>query len=190
MRASLVARNYAETLLALAQKHGGTATVEEFGRALDGVVELLAAEPRVRAFFESPGVTPEEKQRAMRASFDGRVPPLFLRFLLLVVEKRRERRIREIAQAYQGLVDELLGRVRAEITLPEAADPALQGELVAWLERRTGKRVVPEFRADADLLGGVVVQIGEEVLDGSVRRGLSELRRRMLRARFAAPAGA
>jgi F-type H+-transporting ATPase subunit delta len=189
MRASLVARNYAETLVALAQRQAGDA-VAEFGDAIDAVVELLEREPRVRAFFESPSITPEAKQRALRASFEGRVPPQFLRFLLVVVEKRRERQLREIARAYHDLVDAMLGRVRAEITLPEAADPTLQDELVAWLERRTGKKVVPQFTTDPGILGGVVVRVDEEVLDGSVRRNLSELRRRMLGARVTAGAGA
>jgi F-type H+-transporting ATPase subunit delta len=185
MRASLVARNYADTLLALAQRQGGTA-VDDFGHAADMVAEILAQEPRVRTFLESPSVAPDEKKRAIRASFEGRVPPLFLRFLVVVVEKRRERQLAAIASAYHELVDEMMGRVRAEITLSESADPAMQGELVAWLERRVGKTVIPQFVVDPDILGGVVIRIGEQALDGSVRRSLSELRRRMLTASVAA----
>lgn len=182
MRAPVVARNYAETLLALANKHGGPPTVEEFGRAAETVAELLGGEPRVRAFLRAPGIDPETKKRALRASLEGRVPPLFLRFLLVVVEKRRQGLLREIAAAYRDLVDEMLGRVRAEVTLAQPAGPALQREIQEWLEHRLGKTVIPQFRVEPNLLGGVVIRVEDEVLDGSLRRRTAELRRRMLAA--------
>jgi F-type H+-transporting ATPase subunit delta len=187
VRTSIVARNYAETLIALANKHGGTAAVEEYGRAIDEVAQLLEREPRIRQFLETPRVDMEAKKSVIRSAFGGRVPELFLRFLLVVVDKRRGTALRQIAAAYRDLVDEMLGRVRTEVSLAHAPDPALQASIQASLEGRLGKAVVPTFRVDPTMLGGVVVRVEDVVIDGSVRHQLSEMRRMMLNAPLPEP---
>lgn len=181
MRSPLVARNYADTLFALARRRGGGAA-EEYGGGLDELASLLQREPRIRAFLETPRVDLEAKRAALCEALGGRVPPTLLHFLLVVLEKRRQGSLGEIAEAYQALVDEAHGRARAEVTLAEPPDDALRSEIVAALERRLGKQVVASWRTDRDLLGGVVVRVGDQILDGSVRRRLGDLRGRMRRA--------
>ncbi|MQA92492.1 MAG: ATP synthase F1 subunit delta [Gemmatimonas sp.] len=180
MGPALIARNYAETLLTLAKRHGGDSVIDEFGAAIDEVAELLRREPLVREFLETPRIDLEAKKKAIRGSFGGRVPDLFLRFLLVVVEKRRQALLQEIAEQYQVLVDEARGRVRAEIVLAHEPDDTLREEIAARLERRLGKRVVPSYRVDPALIGGVEVRVGGEILDGSVRRRVVGIRRRLL----------
>jgi F-type H+-transporting ATPase subunit delta len=182
MGPTIIARNYAETLLSLARRHGDEATVDEFARALDDVVTILDREPRVREFLETPQIDSESKKRALRASFAGRAPDLFVRFLMVVVEKRRQTLLRAIAREYAALVDEARGRVRADITLARAADAELEREVVATLERQLGKTVIPNFQVDPELMGGVVIRVGDQVLDGSIRRRVADLRRRLLRS--------
>ncbi len=184
MASTIIGRNYAETLFELASRHGGDATVDEFARAIEEVATLLDEEPLVREFLETPRVDVEAKQRAIQASFGGRVPDLFLRFLLVVVAKRRQGALREIARQYHALVDAARGRARAEVTVAREPDEALQEEIVAALERRLGQEVVAEFRVDPALLGGVVIRVGGEILDGSLRRRAAGLRRQMLRAKL------
>lgn len=179
MRTSLVARSYADTLLALAQRQGGNA-VEEFGHAMDEVAELLRQEPRVRAFLESPITDREKKKAALRASFRGRVPEMFLRFLLVVTDKGRERLFAEIALAYRDRVDEMLGRVRADVATAQTADESLRAEIRRSLEARLGRTVVPTFRVDPELIGGVVVRVEDQIIDASLRRRFTDLRRRLL----------
>jgi F-type H+-transporting ATPase subunit delta len=182
VRNEAIARNYAETLLALAERNGGRATAEAFGAAADELAALLEREPRVRTFLETPRVRAEQKKDALRRALEGRVPELFLRFVLVVVEKRRQAMLGQIALAYQALMDEMLGQVRAQITMSHAPDAALQGAIRTALEARLGRPVVPAFRVDPELLGGLVVKVGDEVLDGSVRSRAAGLRRRMLEA--------
>ena len=182
MRNEAIARNYAETLLELAQRNGGQATAESFGAALDSLAALLASEPRIVSFLTTPRVSAEAKKDALRRALQGSAPELFLRFVLVLVDKRRQALIGQIAQAYQGLMDQALGRVRAQITLSHEPDAALQGEIQKALETRLGKPVVPAFRVDPELVGGLVVKVGDEVLDGSVRSRAAGLRRRMLEA--------
>ncbi len=187
MGPSLIARNYAETLLTLARRNGDEETVDEYGAALEDVVDLLEREPLVREFLETPRVDLEAKKRALRASFDGRVPELFLRFLLVLLEKRRQALLGEVAKQYQALLDDARGRIRAEITLAREPDATLRQDVIASLERRLNKTVVPTFDVDPALLGGIVIRVGDEILDGSVRRRAAGLRRRLLEAEIPAP---
>lgn len=188
MRSSIIARNYAQTLLALAERHGGRATVEEYGDALDALAESLRTEPRLREFLETPRIDAEAKKQVLRTAFSGRVPDLFLRFLLVVVDKRRQNVLEEIAAGYSDLVDEELGRVRAEITVAREPDEALKQRIVSQLEARFDKSVVPEFRIDENVLGGLVIRIGDNVLDGSVRTQLKSLKRQLMKAKLPAAA--
>lgn len=182
MGPTIIARNYAETLFELAEKHGGAAAVEEYGRALDGLAELVRREPRIRRFLETPMVDVEAKKGALRSALGGRVPELFLRFVFVVVEKRRQGLLRTIAAEYQDLLDRSLGRVRAEVTLAEEPDAEMQAEITRMLEQRVGGAVIPSFRVDPTLMGGVLIRVGDQVLDGSIRRRLTQMRRRMLQA--------
>lgn len=192
MRAELISRNYAETLLALAERNGGDAAVQQFGAAMEDVAGLLNQDPRVRQFMETPRVTLEQRKTALTAALRGRVPELVLRFLLVVVEKRRGALLAEIGQQYQALVDERMGRVRVAVTLSHAPDAALEDEIRRGLEARMGTAVIPTFAVDPELLGGMVVRVGDDVLDGSVRTRAARLRRAMMAADLpplAAPAG-
>jgi F-type H+-transporting ATPase subunit delta len=180
MRPSIVARNYAETLLALAERNGGTPTVEAYLAAADEVAAALTGDARVRAFLETPRVGVEQKQQVLRAAFGGRVPELFLRFLLVVAGKRRQGILPQIAAAYRDLVDARMGRVRADVRIAHEPDAALRDEVRASLERRLGKAVLPTFTVDPALLGGMVVRVEGQVMDGSLRTRARDLRRRLL----------
>ena len=184
MRAELIARNYAETLLALADRHGGAPVAESYGAALDELADLLEREPRLREFLETPRVSAEQRKAALRAALAGRVPDLFLRFVLLVVDKRRQALLGSIAEAYRALMDERAGRVRVQVQISHAPDAPLREEIRRSLESRLGKQVIPTFTVDPELLGGLVVRMGDETLDGSVRSRAAGLRRRLLEARL------
>ncbi len=191
MRSELIARNYAETLLDLADRNGGAAAMDQFAAALDEVAGLVQQDPRVRQFLETPRVPAAEKKRALRAALAGRAPELFLRFVSVLVDKRRQTLLPEIAEAFRGLVDERMGRVRVQVAISHLPDEALQAEIGNALARRLGRTVIPTFTVDPELLGGMVVRVGDEILDGSVRSSAARLRRAMMAAQLppsAAPA--
>ncbi|HEX5727099.1 MAG TPA: ATP synthase F1 subunit delta [Longimicrobiaceae bacterium] len=179
MRSSTVARNYADTLLALAERHGGRAAVEEYGRALDALAALLEGEPRLRQFLETPRVNADARKQALRAALAGRVPEMFLRFVLVMVDKRRQALLRQVAAEYRDRVDQLLDRVRVRVTLSHPPDPGLEDEIRRALETWLGRSVVPTFTVDPEIVGGVVVRVGDQILDGSVRSRAERLRRHL-----------
>lgn len=181
MRNEIVARNYAQTLLALAERHGGRPTVEEYGRAMELLADTLA-DRRVREFLGTPRVGADQRKAALRAALDGKVPELFLRFVMVVVDKRRQALLPDIAAEYRDLVDQLAGRVRVQVDISHAPDDALRQEIADTLARRLGKEVIATFTLKPELLGGIVVRMGDEILDGSIRTRAAHLRRRMTEA--------
>lgn len=189
MRSEIIARNYAETLLSLAERHGGPGGLEAFGQAADTLAALLQADPRMRQFLETPRVSADQKKAALTAALAGRAPEMFVRFLMVLTDKRRQALLPEIAAAYRELVDERMGRVRVQVTISHAPDAALQAEIGNALADRLGKTVIPTFTVDPELMGGMVVRMGDQILDGSVRSRAAQLRRRLLNAQMP-PAGA
>jgi F-type H+-transporting ATPase subunit delta len=83
-----------------------------------------------------------------------------------------------------------MGRARVEVTISHAPDAELQQEIQRALEAQLGRTVIPTYRIDPDLLGGMVLRLGDEVLDGSVRSRAGHLRRRLMEATMPASASA
>jgi F-type H+-transporting ATPase subunit delta len=184
MGPTIIARNYAETLFDLAMNHGGMETVDSYAAALDQVAELIRSDPRIDEFLATPRVDLDTRSRVVREAFEGRVPDYFLRFLLIVVQKRRQTLLPVIATEFHQLVDRAHNRLRAEISVAHEPDEKTRAEIVQTLERKLDRQVLPTFRVDPELIGGVVVRIGDRVVDGSLRRRMSDLRRRLLSAKL------
>jgi F-type H+-transporting ATPase subunit delta len=93
---------------------------------------------------------------------------------------RRQLLIPDIAHEYHDLVDAVEGRLHANVTVAEPVDDAARNRIAEQLSAVMGKRVVPHMIVNPDIMGGVVVRMGDTVLDGSVRRRLAILKGRML----------
>jgi F-type H+-transporting ATPase subunit delta len=180
MREPTIARNYAETLLELAQRAGD---LRGWGEMLDQIADAMESDRRLRVFLESPRVSAQRKNEIMQKAYGAQLPRNFLRFLQALVTHRRQMLIPVIAHAYHDLVDQVEGRVHASVTVARPADDADHQLIVSQLSRVLGKEVVPHFHVNPGILGGVIVRVGDTVLDGSVRRRLATLRTRMLAAR-------
>ena len=177
MRDTTVSRSYAEALFALGEKED---LHDAFAAGLQTVEALLAVDPRVRLFLQTPKIEPAVKKRALRLALAERIHPLLLNFLLVVIDKRRQRLLGGMAHEYRGLLDEKLGRMNVEVTLAHEPDAAQLRDIAAQLSRVLASEVVPHVRVDEDILGGIVVRYRDRVIDGSLRRRLVALRSRLL----------
>lgn len=182
MRDITIARSYAETLVELARRAG---ELDGWGAMIDEVAAAIAANPRLVRFLETPRISARQKNEVIGKAFADRLPRLFVRFLQAVVTQRRQHLIGEIALEYHAIVDQLEGRVHAEVTLAQAADPVMTQNITEQLSRVLGKTVVPHFNVRPDILGGTIVRVGDTVMDGSVRHRLAKLRARMIRGTVA-----
>jgi F-type H+-transporting ATPase subunit delta len=174
-----IARNYAEALF-LAGEAGGGDAVERYGRLMDAVAGAVQADERIAVALDSPRVAKTTKNDLLAHALEGVAPPEFVRFLQAVVRRGRQGLLAEISQEYQRLVDVRLNRVHAGITLAQQPDARLEQQIIERLSEAIGQEVRAHFRTDRGILGGVVVRVGDRIFDGSLRRKLAVLRRRML----------
>jgi F-type H+-transporting ATPase subunit delta len=177
MRDSTIARNYAETLLVLARR---AEDLRGWGKMLGDVASAMGENPTLRLFLESPRISAAQKSAVITKAFSDRMPRLMLRYLQTLVQHRRQMLIPEIAEEYYNLVDAAEGRIHARVTVARETDEAGRTAIAGQLSRVFGKEVVPHIAVDPAIMGGVVVHVGDTVLDGSVRKRLASLRRRML----------
>ena len=179
MKSVTIARNYAEALFEAAAASGKT---ERYGAYIDAVAGAVQSDLRIAVALDSPRVAKAAKGEILHNALAGLVPVEFVRFLEAVVRRGRQGLLGEIAVEYQALLDTKLNRVHAGITLAKDRDDKLEKEIVTRLARTLGKTVRAHFNTDPSILGGVVVRVGDRVFDGSLRRRLTAMRRRMLAA--------
>jgi F-type H+-transporting ATPase subunit delta len=177
MREPTIAKNYAEALLDLAQKDGDLA---KWGRLIDQVADAMGSDAKVHVFMESPRVSAAQKNKVLAAALDGQVPTPFLRFLQALVRNRRQMLVPQVATEFHSLVDVVENRVHAAVTVAKPASDEDKRVIAERLSKVVGKQVVPHFFVNPAVLGGVVVRVGDTVLDGSVRKRLATLKSRML----------
>ena len=179
MRDETVARNYAETLFELALRNEA---LQEYGDAVATVAKLIEEDPKFRLFIETPRIDDADKKNVVKKAFEASLPKHVVNFVLVTIDKRRQRLLRSISHQYQVLLDAYLGREHVQVTVARQVDEATRELIAGKLSVALGKRAIPHFQVDAGILGGLVVRTGDTIYDGSVRRRMEGLRRQMLAA--------
>lgn len=169
---SAIGRRYAKAMIAVAAEQDA---LEQTADELQ-LLRALASDPEIAHGLGNPLLSPRARRGLAQAIADQfRLRPTMRDFLSLLADHGRLGALVVIADEYQKLLDEKLGRVRATITsaAPLAVEQADQ--VVAALAKQTGRTVLAEQRVDPRLLGGVVVDVEGTVYDGSVRTRLEGL---------------
>jgi F-type H+-transporting ATPase subunit delta len=143
------------------------------------LADSIESDAKLRAFLLSPRVSPDQKNAVLGKAFQDRFPRLLVRYLQTLVSKGRHMLLPQIVAEYYNLLDEAEGRVHARVTVARAQSEADEAALTAQLSRALGKQVVPHVAVNPAILGGVIVKVGDTVMDGSVRRRLALLRGRL-----------
>lgn len=177
MREPGLAERYARALFGAAVARGAEDRVGGDVAALQALEERGVA---LRLFLEAPNVRDDAKHRAIDAALGKRAQALTVRFLHLLVAKRRTGLLREAIAAYAQILRQHQGRVRARVLTASPLADDLRESLRVALERRTGKQVEIHAVVDPAVVGGVSVQWGDQILDDTVRTRLKQLRERML----------
>jgi F-type H+-transporting ATPase subunit delta len=172
-----VARNYAEVLFDIAGRSGQP---ERYADLIDAVAAAVQTIPRVQAVLMSPRIPKSEKARFLGAALKS-TPRDFVLWLQALVKRGRQGILREVASEYLALVDEKMNRVRASVTLARQPDEKLRKTIEENLGRQLDKQVIATYLVEPDILGGAIIRVGDRVLDGSVRRRVTKLRRQLLK---------
>lgn len=181
MREISIAQRYAIALLDIAVEKK---TVEKFGEELARVVKLFEDSSELRTVVTHPRVDIETRKRVLgELMARTMVNPTCQNFVYLLVDRKRVTSLRVIMERYADLVDQHLGRVRAEVTSARPLSAPERMRLTAALAKSSGKQVVLSERVDPSLIGGVITRMSGKVIDGSVRARLNAMRARLGAAR-------
>lgn len=180
MKNLAIARRYAKALLLISQQDGQT---EAYRRELAAVAGLVAKNASLEQAINNPLYASASRRKVLNALVGklGLSRPV-ASFLALLFEKGRFGFLGAINDFYQKLADELKGVARATVVSAAALPEEAVERIRKALSRRTGKEIILEVRQDPALIGGVVTQIGDLVLDGSIRSQLLNMRESLKRS--------
>jgi F-type H+-transporting ATPase subunit delta len=143
---------------------------------------LLDENPDFRLFLETPRVDADDKKDVIRKAFGGQLPQRLVNFLLVTIDKRRQRLLSHIARQFRALEDEHLNREHVEVTVARELDDAALTEVAGKLSALIGKTAIPHQKVQPRILGGIVVRAGDTIYDGSLRRRLDRMRSQLVAA--------
>lgn len=166
------ARRYAQALFDLAAERGRQG--EWQAQLRDATA--AASEPSVALYLGLPRVPVEDKLDAVRQLLEG-YDPMVVNAVQLLTQRRALDALPDVAAAYDALLNESMGRVPVSVTSAVALSDPQRSRLSGELERVLRGDVVLDLREDEGLLGGLIVQVGDQVIDGSVRTRLDSMRR-------------
>ncbi len=172
------ARVYAEALFDVARDKGKLDAIRgelgQFVDAVDGNREL-------QVFFFSPYFSSAEKVAGLKRAVSDADAEL-LNFLELLIEKQRMPEIFRIRRQLDELWKQENRRIDVTVTSAVTLEPAVVEKVGEEIERQTGQKVDLSSRVDAEILGGIVLQVGNKVLDASIRSRLEKLRKSVAQA--------
>jgi F-type H+-transporting ATPase subunit delta len=173
-----IARVYARSLFEVARDKGSLDRVREeiaqFAEALDESHELSV-------FFFSPYFSTEEKKDGLKTAIDD-ADPVVINFLELLLEKHRMPVIHRVRRELDSLWESENKLLPVEITSAVELDKAIVARIGDELGKQTGQKVELTAHVDPDVLGGIVLRVGNSILDASIRNRLEQLRKQVVKA--------
>ncbi len=173
-----VARVYAQALFDAARDAG---VVEPVSRELGDFVAALAASAPLRGVLADPQVDAAARRRVVAEVTRGG-QPLLVNALQLMLERGRFAAVSAMREAYEALAAVEEGAVEVEVVSVAKLAPETEKKIAARVHEATGRRVELVQRVDPDILGGLVLRIGDIIVDGSVQARIRQLRRRLATA--------
>ena len=170
---STVAREYAEALFQLACEDGAE---KEIDSALETVSNIFKGEPEYEELLSSPAIPVNERAAIIDSAFRGTLPENVVSFIQLLSEKGRMDEFSECVSEYRKLIEAQKAISEAVVTSAVALTADELAALKTKLEKISGKTVSITSRIDADILGGIIVELDGKVMDGSLRHRLQELK--------------
>ncbi len=169
---------YADALFEVARDKG---KLDAVGEQLGQFADALSAERELQVFLFSPHFSSAEKADGLRRAVSGAEPEL-VNFLELLIEKHRMTEVFRIRREFEELWKREQRRIDVTVTSAAELDPAVIEKIGGEIERQTGQQVDLASRVDEEILGGIVLQVGNMVLDASIRSRLEKLRKSVAQA--------
>jgi F-type H+-transporting ATPase subunit delta len=172
------ARVYAEALFDVARDKG---ELDEIGEQLGQFSDALDRSRELQVFFFSPYFSSAEKAEGLERAVSEAEPEL-INFLELLIDKQRMTEIFRIRRRFERLWKQERKRLDVTVTSAVELDPSVVEKIGSEIERQTGQTAELASRVDGEILGGIVLQVGNMVLDASIRSRLEKLRKSVAQA--------
>ena len=163
-----------------ASESAGEGLTEQIQNELSFISILWEKNAELRTFLEAPQISGEEKDKLLQTTFKGKISELLLQFLLFLLSKGRLENIFGINTQYDRLLKEKEGLVEAQVITASPLDEGLYASLKSKMEKKTGKKVSLIFKLDPEIIGGIRVIVGNQIIDHSIRTELDKLREDLL----------
>jgi len=182
MLAQQVAKKYSTALFNIVREKGLIDKAYVQFRQLD---DLVKQDDSLLQFLLAPHILDQNKIALVRDVFGSRLEPLFLEFLLVLIDKHRIGFLHDIIEEFRAQVAEAHGIVVARVTTVVPLDDGARRKLIEKLAAKTGKKIELDEKVDPSILGGTIVILGDQIIDGSVRHKLSLLRDELMKLKVA-----
>ncbi|WP_427114086.1 F0F1 ATP synthase subunit delta [Megasphaera sueciensis] len=179
MISEIVYSKYSQAMFNIANEQH---KIEQYDNELKTIRDTLQMNPSLQKFLVHPRVPERVKKHIIFEIFADDVSPLVLQFMYVMIDRRREG---ALAAAIDGFIDLSRAAQNIEVARIHVIKPLSakeEAELVAGLEKLTGKKIEPLYTADPSIIGGIVIRIGDRLIDGSLLRQLQDMEHALLQA--------
>ena len=171
-------REYAEAIFMIVMEEGKQ---NEYGKALDRMLEIFAENPEYVDLLASPAIPTGERIECIAEAFEGFVPEHVLSFVQLLCENGRITSFDECVKEYKKLLDASNKVTVAKIISFVELSDSQKSRLTEKLEKISGNRVQAEYFTDPSVLGGLIIEMDGKIIDGSLSHRLQEVKDVMIR---------
>ncbi len=176
-----LARTYAQSLVELAEGEGGQEAIERTLGELEDILELAREEPLFGEFLSSRVLAKDARSASLDRIFQGKISDLTLRFLQVLNAKDRLNHLPAIVAAFDQIVQDRFGRIEVDVYTAEPVDGEELASMRAQLHEILGREVILHPYTDPEMIGGLRLRIGDNLIDGSVASQLRKLRDQLTR---------
>jgi F-type H+-transporting ATPase subunit delta len=171
--------SYAQALLELADGRGAT---DQVAADVQAIAQVLRGDATLTTYFADPSIGHAERAKKLEGAFSGQTSELLVSFLKLLNAKGRLGAFAGIAKAFQALLDERAGNMPVEITVPAALNDQELEDVRVQISTKIGKHARLTQKVDESIIGGLILKIGDKLIDGSVKTQLETIKHRLVAA--------
>ena len=181
MIGNVVSRRYANALFAVGAAKG-EAEQAKYGEQLNAIGAVFETAPEAMTFFKNPSFSAEEKKAVLNKLLEKvSVDPMVRNFCDLLADRGRVSVLPAIASDYKGMMDAVSGVITGELITVGELSAERKSAIQANLEKQAGKKLELSFATDESILGGIVLKVGDKVMDASLKAQLQILKENIKR---------
>ncbi|MDD3436514.1 MAG: ATP synthase F1 subunit delta [Candidatus Gastranaerophilales bacterium] len=175
----LIADRYAQALVDIAKE--GKLTYEKISDNLSLIEDILTQSKDLKEFLVNPLISIEDKKEIIEKVFSKEINVLIINFLKVLVDKNRFGAFEEVVNSYKKALDDINNITRVTVISAVEMTEEAKKKLKIKLEERLKKNVIPDFSINPDIIAGLVIKIGDNVVDMSLKHKLEDLSKNIIR---------